>query len=358
MAASRHTRRRSEVVRSSRAQALLRSFLELPTAEQLELYGLIGDHLGAEIADRSLDRALRRAEGLKAMQRVYAHLKLPEGTAPKAREFDRAARELGLDVTARRVGMAFGRWRFAQDVFLGRDEPRQTPEESAIRRALARPGTLSNEERLDGVRAWLKTEPVVLSLSAFSRWRRQENRRRHRSGETMIPGAVATREALALSWPLVVRVARGELSLEDAREQHRRRVLEGGLGGPHDLVGIQEVLELATGSFTISTLHSWIANGSFPVPVVVIQNRRLWIRSDVEAFLDDKPFPSRTENELGNLYFNSEEIARRFGLRADANLVRRLPPPTVHRSRRRLWLRSEVESWGKTLPQKQPRSHS
>ncbi len=156
-----------------------------------------------------------------------------------------------------------------------------------------------------------------------------------------LSGTITT--GLGLCWSECLRVARGEVALAEARPKHVRRRTEG--GGPDDLVSLAGIRLL----FALTPEQAeYLANRSgFPVPVLVVGANRMWIRSDVVAFKEGRPFPAREENELRERYYVASEVAALLGI-AEKTLraaTTRKPPMTAKVARRALWLKKDVECW-------------
>jgi hypothetical protein len=103
--------------------------------EQYEVFAALeayhGETPGAESAVRMELR--RRAETLNDLVRATVWLELAEGVAPKLREYDTAAEELGL-ATRNEVISAWNKWTFATRALLGEWTP-ETPSQRALRKA-------------------------------------------------------------------------------------------------------------------------------------------------------------------------------------------------------------------------------
>jgi len=84
----------------------------------------------------------------------------------------------------------------------------------------------------------------------------------------------------------------------------------------------------------------------FPKPVVKLSGRRAWLKTDVEAYFDVRPFPKRKEYALQDEYLSAAELAALMGkAERQFSQTTRIPEPAGLVSRNRYWRRSEVERW-------------
>jgi len=324
-------------------ELVLRRFYALGPREQLVAYRQIRDYLAARVHETKRDRVVKaRADALDALHAVAAHLNLEAGVAPTPREFDDAARKLGLDWNRSRVARAWGRWRFAKDAFLGR-RLRDSADQRASRRAWAGRAP-TQEAALVAVRAWLASGPSRETVRDYGAWVEEQNDLRAPS-ELPLPNATTVRRRLGATWSDIIRAARHEITLEQARPP-RKHVRRRHARGEHDLVsaiGVGEIL----GRGGRNDIRREMANPSFPTPVVVLNRVRLWLRDDVVAYGEGRPFPVRKENELRHAYFTTTETMKATGLSRSGldQGARRVPAPAINAGNVRLWLRTEVDDW-------------
>ena len=91
-------------------------------------------------------------------------------------------------------------------------------------------------------------------------------------------------------------------------------------------------------------------SADFPVPVIVVHDRRIWFRSDVEAFANgDLPVPRRTLNELGTTYVATAEFAQALNIsQSTLTTTNRLPPPVGQLAGTLFWRRTDMDAFIKT----------
>lgn len=300
-------------MRDAELDIVMQRFFALSAADQLRAYEGLRDYLGADVpmetkADRQINR---RADSLAAVAQVADHLGL-EGRAPTVKQFDSVARELGLSWTARTVGEAWGRWRFACDAHLG-EPPRLTASQRSLRRRLSGVKR-SHDDYLTAVRLWLATDPPLERPDDYDAWAREHNNGFLQDGELPVPGATAIRYALALAWRDAVRVGRGEASLDEVSKLSTAP-RDDWTKGPHDLISLisaARVLGISMGS----CLHRSF-RPEFPTPVAhfsVKRQVRAWLRGDIEIYRDTGVAPKRQLNGLRGRYYGTEELAALTGV--------------------------------------------
>jgi hypothetical protein len=207
-------------------EAVLQRFHALSLRDQLRFYQETGDYLGAELKpERAVDRAAReRAEALEAMREVAEHLRLAANQAPTTDQFRTTASELGLDWTVNKIIRAFGRYSFAQDALLGRWIP-DTREQRKVRSA-THGRRRSHEEYLTGVRLWLKTRPRQENTGSYDECADDYNDQ-ITADQRRLVRSDGLQVALGLNLAIIVKVARGELTLPEAQQQLVNEQLDG-----------------------------------------------------------------------------------------------------------------------------------
>lgn len=332
-------------VGESRAlKILLARFLELPLKDQLEAFATIRDYLGADLGGGTkVDEVIEeRRAALEVLRRIATDLGLAEGEAPTQKQFAQRAPSVAPGWSVGRIQRAFGHWRFARDALLGRGIP-PTAAQQAIRGARAR--VRSSEDYLTGVKEWLATEPAHETSVIYDLWRRERNERLA-PGDRPVASAQGICKGLDLTWAAVVRAARGEKDPKKLERRGKRR-LKPLLGGPHDLVTLGVTAQILGLSITEARRETSLSE--FPAASLVHERSRahFWYRSDVLAYKEDQPFPERRENELRDLYFDSQELSERYGLKmsAIAKGARNRPRPTLSGGNTLFWLRADVEEF-------------
>lgn len=341
----------AETALTDERELALQRFYALLPKDQLVVYRAARDYLASRVHETKRDRLVEeRAAAIDALETVAAHLKLELGVAPTPRQFDDAAHALDLRCergqrwNRSRVSRAWGKWRFAKEVFLGR-RLRDSADQRARRRATAGRAR-TQEAALVAIRLWLTTSPATETVRDYETWAAEQDDVL-KAGELPLPNATTIRNRIPITWPDILSLARGEISLDQGRPP-RRHIRRRHSHGDHHLVsaaGVGEILGTATRPLTKQEL----SKPSFPTPVVVLNRVRLWLREDVVAYKKGRAVPERTENELRHLFLTTPEVLKatrlsRTGLEHGAYGV---PSPTIKAGSINLWLRSEVDEWVK-----------
>lgn len=335
---------------AARHDAIRRVF-DLPWRDILEVYVTIGSYV--EVGgthETKLSKQLRgRAEALEALEAAADHLGLADGAPLRVEEFDAAARQLGLNLNSAKVIRRWETWRVAVDALWGRSIP-ETPQQRALRRATSGKRR-SAEDRLTGMRDWLKTKPASRRTEDYDLYVQRRNE--ERPEEPTLTKSPAILIALLLDWDLLTKVADYELEIDEARamQEARTREHEGKLA----LVGLREAavpLGLSRGR------TQELANTpDFPAHVAIISGARAWRRSDVAAYAAKRPFPRRAVGELQDRLMDAVAVRETVHLRpavftteVNKRLWNLVPKPAGRVARRWYWLRADVEEWVKGHP--------
>lgn len=328
-------------------EAAMRRFLALSPADQLRAFEQMRDYLGtgAPALTKADQQIEERAASLAALARVVDHLGL-NGKAPTTDQFDAAARELQLGWTSGKIVRIWGRWRFACAVLRG-DRPRRTAAQQALRDrsvGFAR----SREDYMTAVRRWLATKPAKFRSSDYDTWAREYNDQLA-AGEIAVPGHSTIREGLALAWPDVVAVGRGEISVDEAERKTRSKHADWSVG-PHDFVGQltgAQILKVGTSRFQRLSHRP-----GFPTAVMILdkgtRTNRTWLRGDLEMYRDTGKAPRRKENGLRFCYYRAQELAPLLGVRRGTltdSKMRNVPPPTGRVAGICYWLKRDADRW-------------
>jgi hypothetical protein len=319
-------------------ETVLRRFGDLTTRAQLRALEVIREYLGEEVKETEADREVsERQAALGVMRQVADELHLPEGQSPTSSQFDEVSKRLGIGWSTSRVVRAWGRWRFACEAFIG-----HRVRKSARQKAILEANTgkrRAYENYLTAVRLWLNTNPPIEEITAYDAWTREFNDDLP-DDQPPVPLWSPIYSNLRVSFADVLRVARGEAELGDC---HRRlgdhRSDRGPLVSTNWIAGEHDLSEHQARHIT----H----RPDFPKPVVKLSGTRAWLKTDVEAYFDDRPFPKRKEYELQEEFLSLAELAALMGKppeRLKSQTMRR-PEPAGLVSRRRYWRKSEAERW-------------
>jgi hypothetical protein len=323
--------------------------LLLSPADQLRIHEALSAELGGPLwqeSERSRQARLRRA-ALEAMAAAAAQLGLSAGTPPSIPEFKRAAGETDLPMTFSAVYEAFeNRWDIAQRFYRGE----RVPETAAQRRG--RRGGLGThwgdrEHPLTCLRLFLSQEPPPAStaLHDYTRWAKETNDNLPTGRDRVLAAADGIRVSLATTWEGALAVARGEKTLEEARQE----ALTARLAAAGPLVGAQ----LAGWILGLTRGGAHTTRPDYPQPVVCLFGSNwLWLRSDIEAYGQGHRRFTHPRGALQGEYLDSREIAERLGItlnavrkRVDLAQWERVPRPAGKAGKQLYWSRPEGERW-------------
>jgi len=324
-------------------RTVLARVFALTPADQLRLYDTLRDYLAAAEPAPDGDRKLSaQVVGLSALERVQAHLELEPQVAPTRSQFDAAANELGIDLTARRIARVFGTFRIAQLHLIGERPGPSAGQEAKRRAAVGRPR--SHEDYQAAIRIWLAATPESLTVKDYDAFTCEYNATQ--SEGSWLPSASAVKKGLTLSWKEVLRVARREVAFEEA-VQKQLASRETRTRGPHDLIGVREIGQI----FDLTMTSAWelTRTAGFPPPALILGNKRGWLRDDVDAYRVGQRRWSRQPNWLRNEYLDMFQVAARIGVRPTSIASRHSstaqPDPTGMVAGRRYWLKVAIDEW-------------
>ena len=119
-----------------------------------------------------------------------------------------------------------------------------------------------------------------------------------------------------------------------------------GAHGTHDLVTARQVAAML--GLKPTRAGRLLREPGFPPAALLVAGKRLWLRSDVRAYADGRPFPVRWENQLRTEYIDAGELAAAVGVgrrTLSGAGSRNIPPPSLRVAGVRLWRTREVEAW-------------
>jgi predicted DNA-binding transcriptional regulator AlpA len=322
---------------------MLLTFGELPWHDQYKVYEVIQGyffHFGPS-AD-ALDELRRRAECVKAVQRVAKHLGLPDGGMPGVREYERARKELGMGLSSSAIERRWHAWPEVCKAARG-ERVRMTTRQREQFRALHghRP---KGREWLAGMREWLEGSPPSLRAADYDAWAGMRNEE-----EPELPPArkaASIRLALGLTWREAIRVAWRDIPLSEAQAR-QMKALRRRSGG---FVSVRGVALIRGFTISMAGKHAR-TDPTFPAHAFTLHGVRVWRWDDVEAHHEGKPFPKRERGEMQGEVFDSDDIMRLCGLTPTQlyPAIRRrhphVPQPAGRVSQYPYWLRADVEAW-------------
>ncbi len=326
---------------------------ELAYIDQLRLYGTLQEVLAVTLADSSLGEEIeRRSRVLDAIGKVVAARNMEPGERLTAKQFTATAKDLGLEVGLHEAVSAFSRWRWAVDASLGEHVP-LTSATRALKRATAgRKRTY--EHYLTCLRRWLSTCPSSERMEDYDAFARECNSGR-RDGYLPLVRAKTIVGQLAICWTTAKRVARGELSYDEARRtESGRRPDEDDFGDLIGLTGIARALDMGC-----AQAQTIIKRSDFPAPAITIGGRRAWHLDDVEAYRDGRPCSGIAPTQWQQSILVNCEVSRIVGLTEGS--IRRylwlerydlLPQPSGRVGGAWWWRREIVCEWVKSHPQR------
>jgi predicted DNA-binding transcriptional regulator AlpA len=325
---------------------LLQRFQQLPPREQFTAYREIRDQLAGRITETKRDRIVRRkAEAIDAIAAVAAHLDLPVGTAPTPSQFDSVAKELGLGWNRSLVRRSWGRWRDAKAAFLNEPSVKAVAKRTMRMSGLGR--ARNYEPPLRCVELWLASKPKGTSPQAYIDWADAYNDGLPKEAVHVLKTAAAVGRSLRTTWPDVVALARGEITEAQARPPKERRREQFARGG-HDLISASEVQEILETSVSGFQAEAGRADFPAPVILVeagrLWLREDIIAYKGGRRFSPEEN--AKKYNVLRPLYLTIGEVIALGVSRYYAESgAKGAPRPALIRGRTRLWLRAEVEEW-------------
>ena len=323
----------------------MRQILALPDRDKFIVFETLREYLGGELdAEGEGERQVRlRSEALEAMNQVALHLKLGEGKAPTATQFDKAAREIGLDWNSSKVVRAYTRWRNAAQAFRG-DHVARTPKQRRLDRQV-RGNPRTCEEYLAGVKKFLDTKPAKENVAEYSAWREDYNSQLA-DGEMPVACVSTLDSHLGIPWDSLKAAARGETSVVEASRKQFEAT-----AGKQPLLSITNVARILERS--PKSARDYVTEKPFPVPVAKINGSNVWRRKDVEAFHAGEHWPKRRHHGWQKRYIGAKEMRETLGFEQlyFNMLIRwkrwdRVPKPEGRIAQRQpYWKRAAFEKW-------------
>ena len=268
--------------------------------------------------------------------------------------YDQAARALKLRWRSGRIIDAFGSWRNAKLALAG-ERLGESAEQASLRRS-STGRRRDHEDHLVGLRLWLASTPASKKQLDYQQFREQYNARR-REDQRPLVHAQTIIDKLGLPWAMLLKIAKGETTLEAARQEQQPASahdpsapvsdLPTSFSDASDVVDIRR-LALILGKGVNDSAKLTRQRG-FPPAAAIISGRRLWRRADVDAYRDGERAFTAQEGFLQSQFLSKHQLAARLGLTSGQlrSALRRGDRKLVPAPRRVggtfYWLRSEVE---------------
>jgi predicted DNA-binding transcriptional regulator AlpA len=335
---------REEAVDSPRQRTelddLTRRLVEMPLADQYEFAARVEQLVNLE---RPLlrDEAAERRETLECLRQAMAQLGVERPLTKD--EYEGVQKTLGLAWSWQRIHRLWGSFSLAARVATGVRLP-QTWQERDFRRRFVRTNGDWCEEGLSAVRLWLATEPQTRTRKSYSEFVRQHNRML-KDGELPLPQAVSLCNRLALKFREVVAAASGETPVEEVVA--RAREGKDWSRGPDDLVSSGTIALMA--GVSVHAASRLIRDAYFPRPVLILARTDVWLREEVQAFLDGERSPLGEADRLREHYLTTQQVAERVAIGPRAISTRGLGSlkPVAQVGKVHLWLPDEVEEYAR-----------
>jgi hypothetical protein len=318
----------------------------LPMADQLQMHEAWGAYLGLDPGHPT--KVARKRElltlAIECLRRAAKHHHLPDGQAPIIREYQEAQQALELELSSHKIWRAFGGWRWAQAACVG-EQTQASAEQTAHSRATRGIRRVS-APYIEQVKAWLDEHPRSTTEKDHENYVVEYNDKLPPGTPKLVtPNTV--RVQLGISWEDAKAVARGEMSLDDARE-----VALGTISTSSDLalIGVGDIGRLRKMSRSVVAADT--ERLGFPVHVATVNGMRAWMLNDVLAYYDRHTVPSRTKGELQDEILDGRQMEERLHRTGDylrtaihKRAWHRIPQPAGQVSKNHYWKRNDVEQW-------------
>ncbi len=329
--------------RRAREEILLR-FKDLSWQDQYKTYNVIqGYFIHSGPGSEALRELRERAECVKAVVKAAEHLGMPEGEAPGVEGYERARKELGLELSAATIIRRWAVWREVCKAARG-ERVSQSARQRAHMRAAIKHRPHNSEEWLASVREWLLDGAYSpFSEDDYNAWAQERNETKQ--NVTPVATGVAIGEALVLPWSTIIKVAKREVPLAVAqRRQLKRLKKKSGEFVSTSIIAL--MLGVAEGN------ARYLAEAAkFPAVAFRVYGKRAWYLTDIEAYQAGQPCPKRKQSELQSQIMISKdvyELCGVTGVEAKKGLKRLgslVPPSAGCIGACHYWLRASVEAW-------------
>jgi hypothetical protein len=341
-----------EQMRRTEINALISRVIGLPDIVKFEVFDALREDLAAKFSEEQVDnrKALERKEALLFIKRAAEHLDLPAGKAPTLEQFNAVSRELDWEWNGARIVRLWERWRLAQAAYRG---TRKTETKASRSRRQKSRGTRkygdAEQRYLNSLRLWLASDPEDLGRASYEAFAEQHNLTLG-EGRTPMVAVNTLRRGLPVSWALMIRVAKDELTMQKAIDAELAEKIPA--KKKYALVGIAliaRVLNVAEAKAKELTDN----DKNFPQPVAHIRGHRAWLYEDVKLYKRELATPKREEDELQRLFMDAAELQgllkinrRNFSTAMRNRNWTRIPQPegSVATSYY-YWMREKVQDW-------------
>jgi predicted DNA-binding transcriptional regulator AlpA len=316
----------------------------MPLVDQLEFAARVEQLVNL---DRPLlhDEAALRKETLECLRAAMAELGLERPL--KKDEYEQVQKELGLAWSWQRIHRLWLSFEAASRAAAGGHLP-PTWQQRDFHRRFVRPRTGDIEESLGAVKDWLATDPATQTRKSYDEFARQHNLTLAEGG-TPLPRAPLLSSRLQLSFAAILAAAKGEkpLPVTQAAARDHNDWSE----GPDDLISIGTVALMA--GLSGSATRALTRDPRFPRPVLRFTRLQVWLRDEVQAFLDGESVLLAPMYRLQECYLSTREAAKLLALAVPTLNVHNPTPlrPVAQVGRMKLWLRVEVEEYTREHPE-------
>jgi hypothetical protein len=277
---------------------------------------------------------------------------MAEGKVPGVQEYERARKELGLELSSATIIRRWSAWREVCKAARGKKVSMTARQRTRFRAAISR--RPKGEEWLSGLREWLATRPPASARwDDYDAWAEERNERL--PNLPPVPNARTIKRALDIPWVVARRVAESDLSLVEAQAQQFQLCKSEG-GGFVGVLFISLLHGVTEGRGQNITRTAGFPAFAFEMGTA----RQAWHLSDVEAHHEERPFPARAPGELQDKVLIGAQVRQLCGLtsvQASAAIQKErltIPRPAGRVSGRHYWWRREVEKWVAENPERAP----
>jgi len=283
--------------------------------------------------------AAQRKETLDCLRAAMAHHGVERALTKD--EYAEAHRALKLPWSWQRIFRLWKSFEVAARTAAGGPLPPTWQQRDFQRRFLTGKTARSHEEYWEAIRLWLEEKPFTERAAAYDEFACQHNLTLAEGGKPLPRSSTATK-ALGLRFGEIVAVARGDKDYADVFVERQENT--DWSSGPEDLLGLQTLMIMS--GRTRQGARRLAQNADFPRPVVIVGDKRIWLREEIAAYLAGERRPLLTADRLRERYLTSAEAAELLALRPTTLIRSEDYPQRVARiGIIYLWLRQDVEEY-------------